>query len=291
MSKQSNPLSRGNGPIALLRPIKRVAVNEQILSRMKAFLEHQDVKIGSRLPSERQLTAMLGVSRPSIREVLRSLSALGIVTPMQGRGTYLTASLPDAPRDGERVFKIRGDLHLLELWETRMAFEPFLAWLAAARCSPEDLQEMEEQNERMSVAMAQCKEDYLQCDLQFHLFIANACGNGMLTGIASTVLKAFFTKTMEQFRGISRNMKFRETDCSLTLTEHKKILSALSRHDQNSARSTMTQHFERDRRIGEDYDVQILPALGGRRSGKRVVSSVSAIGRALSAERLVKIVS
>ena len=286
-----NSLSRGDGPIALLRPIKRVAVNEQILSRMKAYLEHQDVKIGSRLPSERQLAAMLRVSRPSIREVLRSLSGLGIVTPMQGRGTYLTASLPEALHDGERVFKIRGDLYLLELWETRMAIEPFLAWLAAARCSPEDLQEMEEQNESMSKAMAQYKKDYLQSDLQFHLCIAKACGNGTLTGIASTVLKAFFTKAMELFRGVSRGLKFSETDCGLTLTEHKKILSAFSRHDQNSARSAMTQHFERDRRIGEDYDVQILPAFGGRRKGKPVVSTVSVIGRAESAESLVKIVS
>ena len=83
----SKPTSRDEGPIALLRPIKRVGVNEQILSRMKAYLDHEDVKVGSKLPSERQLAAMLDVSRPSVREVLRTLAAMGIVTPKQGRGT------------------------------------------------------------------------------------------------------------------------------------------------------------------------------------------------------------
>jgi GntR family transcriptional repressor for pyruvate dehydrogenase complex len=284
----SNPLSRGEGPIALLRPIKRVAVNEQILSRVKAYLDHEDVKIGSKLPSERQLAAMLRVSRPSIREVLRSLSGLGIVTSMQGRGTYLTAAFPEDLHDGERVFGIRGDIQLLELWETRMAVEPFLAWLAAARRSTEDLEEMERQTECMSRPMIQFK-DHLHCDLQFHLCIAKACGNSTLTRIDSSVLKAFFAKTMRLFLDVAPALQSSEAGRVVTLTEHKKILSALSRHDQNSARSAMMQHFER--RIGKDYDVQLLPTLGGRRKGKHTVSTASVTGREESAESLVRNVS
>src|SRR5579871_6459794 len=88
---------------ALLRPIERVTVNQQVVARLKSFLQSENVRVGSKLPSERRLASMLNVGRPSIREVLRSLNILGIVKSKQGDGTYLISSIHRLLSDPDHI--------------------------------------------------------------------------------------------------------------------------------------------------------------------------------------------
>ncbi len=82
---------------------------------------------------------MLNVSRPSLREVLKALSLLGIIRPKQGDGTYLSASVRKVLNRPDRILILQDSMDLVELAEARLAVEPYVASLAAARASEQDV--------------------------------------------------------------------------------------------------------------------------------------------------------
>ena len=93
---------------------------------------------GDRLPNENDLAEQLGVSRGTLREAIRLLTAQGILTAQKGRGTFVAenASLPGR-FDLENLPVERS--RLADLFEARLLLEPELAALACRRASREEL--------------------------------------------------------------------------------------------------------------------------------------------------------
>jgi GntR family transcriptional regulator, transcriptional repressor for pyruvate dehydrogenase complex len=223
------------GSEQLLRPIEKVGVNEQILSRLKRFLEQKHLKVGSRLPSERDLAALLRVSRPSVREVLRALAILGVVKSKQGDGTYLSASLSKALNLPDQILTLQERLDLVELAEARSAVEPVVASLAAARASRANLLLIHQELQEMKRSLAD-RFRFLQHDLQFHLALMQACGNDVLKRMMSVVLENLF----DHRREVAQNY----SDLSKILQLHETIYKALHRRDPQAARAAMIRHME-----------------------------------------------
>ncbi len=223
------------GSERLLRPIERIGVNEQILSRLRAFLEQKHLKVGSRLPSERDLAALLHVSRPSVREVLRALAILGVVKSKQGDGTYLAASLNRALNLPDQILTLQESLDLVELAEARSAVEPVVASLAAARASRDDLRRIDGQLQAMKRNLHD-RFLFLEHDLEFHLNIMRACGNNVLQRMMSVVLEKLFDH--------SREVAQHYSDLSDIWRLHETIYQALSRRDPRAARAAMIRHMK-----------------------------------------------
>lgn len=230
-----NPDRNSEDPELLLRPIERVGINEQILSRLKSFLEQKHLKVGSKLPSERNLAALLQVSRPSIREVLRGLAILGIVKSKQGDGTYLAASLHRILSLPDQILTLQESLDLVEVAEARSAIEPVVASLAATRASQEDLHRVREQLQKMKESLED-RIRFLQHDLEFHLAIMKACGNEVLKRMMSVVLEKLF----DHGRQVAQNY----SDLSKIWTLHEEIYQALCRRDSRAARAAMIRHMK-----------------------------------------------
>src|SRR3954451_19952488 len=122
----------------MVRPIAfgtvtRDALPDQIASRLIALISERQLKAGDRLPPERELAALMGVSRSSLREALRALAMLGVMEMRQGDGTYLTSLEPDALMRPVGLVLALSDGGLHELFEARKIVEPGLAALAAQR--------------------------------------------------------------------------------------------------------------------------------------------------------------
>lgn len=219
----------------LLRPIERTGINEQILSRLKVFLEQKQLKVGSKLPSERHLAALLHVSRPSIREVLRGLAILGIVKSKQGDGTYLAASLGRVLNLPDQFLTLQEGLDLVELAEARSAIEPVVASLAASRASRDDLLQVRAHLQEMRRNV----EDrllFLQHDFEFHLSIMRACGNDVLKRMMSVVLEKLF----DHSRQVAQNYG----DLTKIWGLHETIYEALCQRDRRAARAAMVRHMK-----------------------------------------------
>jgi GntR family transcriptional regulator, transcriptional repressor for pyruvate dehydrogenase complex len=219
----------------VLRPIERVGINEQILSRLKEFLEQKHLKVGSRLPSERELASLLRVSRPSVREVLRALAILGIVKSKQGDGTYLAASLHRVLNLPDQVLTLQASLDLVELAEARSAIEPVVTSLAATRASRDDLIRIHDQLLEMKRSLED-RRRFLQHDLEFHLSIMRACGNDVLKRMMSVVLEKLFDHSQQVAQNYS--------NLSRIWALHEAVYKALCRRDAREARAAMLRHMK-----------------------------------------------
>lgn len=219
----------------LLRPIERTGINQQILERLKEFLEQKQMKVGSKLPSERRIAALLHVSRPSIREVLRGLAVLGLVKSRQGDGTYLVASLGKVLSLPNQFLALQESLDLVELAEARSAIEPVVAALAAARASQEDLARVHEQLHEMKRNL-KARLRFLQHDFEFHISIARACGNDVLKRMMSVVLEKLFDHSYR----VAQNYG----DLLDIWKLHELIYQALCAHDERAARAAMIRHMK-----------------------------------------------
>ena len=76
-------------------PVKKNAIAEEIIARLLGLIRDRQLQPGDKLPPERELAAMLGVSRPSLREALRALSVMNVLEMRQGDGTYVSSLEPD----------------------------------------------------------------------------------------------------------------------------------------------------------------------------------------------------
>jgi GntR family transcriptional regulator, transcriptional repressor for pyruvate dehydrogenase complex len=193
------------------------------------------LKVGSRLPSERDLAALLHVSRPSVREVLRALAILGIVKSKQGDGTYLVASLHRVLNLPDQVLTLQESLDLVELAEARSAIEPVVASLAAARASRDDLARIHSQLLEMKRNMDD-RRLFLQHDLEFHLSVMRACGNDVLKRMMSVVLEKLFDHSQQLAQNYSNLARIWGL--------HEVIYRALARRDPRGARAAMVRHMK-----------------------------------------------
>jgi len=71
----------------VFEPIRPKKISEEILEQIKKLIAKGELKPGARIPSERDLASMLGVSRPSVREAIMVLDAMGFLESRQGGGT------------------------------------------------------------------------------------------------------------------------------------------------------------------------------------------------------------
>ncbi|MGH9452683.1 MAG: FadR/GntR family transcriptional regulator [Terriglobia bacterium] len=257
--KVAKPLALGQQmQNSLLSPIQRTTINQQILERLKAFFEHGNLQMGSKLPSERQLAAMLKVSRPSLREVLKALNILGITKSKQGDGTYLTSSFRKILRRPEETLGLQESLDLAELAEARLAIEPTVAALTSLRAGKEDLEELHAELEGMRKNLKNPRQ-FLKHDLKFHLKVVEACGNDVFRRMMSVVLETLFahrSQVAQNYSSLSRILRL-----------HQDIFNALRCRDQHAARKAMIRHMRVSRRenlkFGQPVEVSKANRLGG----------------------------
>ena len=126
-----------------IEPIHKTSVVQDAISKIKELIDQEYFKFGEKLPPERELARLLGISLPSLREALRALSILGIAEMKPGSGTYLRSSMSDWSSDPfSLLFHLRKPIQI-DLFEARKGIEGIIAELAAKKRTEEDLQTME----------------------------------------------------------------------------------------------------------------------------------------------------
>ncbi len=188
---------------------------------------------GSRLPSERDLADEFQVSRPTIREAMIALEMRGLVEARKGSGIYVALS---PPNDGENT---ELDVGAFELIEARMLFEGEAAALAATAIDDEKLHELR----GLLATMEKDPDapDAVEADRRFHLLIAEASGNSLVSSAIETLwdLRERSPLCIRMFA------QARREGVTPRVNEHRLILDALEAHDPQAARETMRNHLRR----------------------------------------------
>jgi GntR family transcriptional regulator, transcriptional repressor for pyruvate dehydrogenase complex len=225
----------------LLNPKRRTY--ELIVEQINVLCLEKNLKPGDRLPSERDLASLFGVSRNSIREALKDLATKGIIEIRQGGGSYLAPSKRDMLGNELRTHLDETEALLIdEMLELRRAFEVEAASLAAQRATSENLEAIKNALTQMAAA-AEDPEVGVQADLDFHLQVAVATKNQLLIDLMGTL-----AKRMEDNIRATRQHRFTDANRHQdTFKEHEEIYLAIASCNSELAKQLMEKHISRIR--------------------------------------------
>jgi GntR family transcriptional regulator, sialic acid-inducible nan operon repressor len=220
--------------------IPRRKLYQEVLDRLMERIRSGEIAPGAQLPSERELMEQYGVGRPAIREALQALERSGIVEIAHGERARVV--VPTADRLIAQV--AGGAMHLLRtqpdmlghLKEARVFLETGLARLAAERATDEDVANLQLRVAQQRASMVDL-EKFIERDMAFHREIALISGNPIFPAI----VESLFRWASEYYRPLVRAPGVEE----LTLSEHQRIVDAISKRDGNGAAEAMHQHLSR----------------------------------------------
>ncbi|MFT4013550.1 MAG: FadR/GntR family transcriptional regulator [Paracoccus sp. (in: a-proteobacteria)] len=191
---------------------------------------------GDRLPSERDLSDALGVSRPSLREALIALEVEGRVEIRMGSGVYLVESATPAPGRSEG----EGPMEILQ---ARAIVESAIAEEAARQASPMLVAALDANLHQMGLALNDTPRA-IALDGAFHQTVAASLGNALLTNFTVAIyekrLSPLFARFSSHFEG-PRSWR-------LALAEHGAIRDAIALSDPGAAREAMRHHLNESAR-------------------------------------------
>jgi GntR family transcriptional repressor for pyruvate dehydrogenase complex len=220
------------------QPIRPKKVSSQIADQIRSSILAGEFAPGDKLPPERELAEMFGVSRPSVREALNILSSSGLVMSYQGGGTVVM-SLVETIAGNPLTELIRYQQErALDVIEVRKGMESWTAYYAAQRALPEDLRRLEEIIDGMRRNLVDLKpsEDF---DANFHIVIARATHNIVWLHLMQNLFDA-----MKEFQqSVWRAVYLTREDHHLLFEHHSRIFDCILRKDAPGARDAMIDHL------------------------------------------------
>lgn len=172
------------------RPVRQSRTHELVLESIEERVLAGELKAGDRLPPERELAPVLGVSRSALREALRVLETIGVLVAQAGRGPDAGARIVRNPDDAlGRLLRLHfalGSYRLHDVLEARVVLERSSFEAAAEHASAQDLDEVEALLARMQEPEVGV-DDFNDLDTRFHVAIARSSGNQLTSTLTSAV--------------------------------------------------------------------------------------------------------
>src|ERR671916_1327303 len=217
-------------------PERRGTTSEEVISQLREMIHRGELRPGDRLPPERDLAKLLGVSRPTLRAGIRSLAAVGVLQSRQGAGTFVVKS-DGPPSLDSSPLRLMASLHgftSAEMFEARQALEMAVAGLAAERATSDQMATMSEEVAGMFASLDD-PEQFLIHDVRFHQTVAAASGNRILTSLMNMVATILFD--------VRRKTVKRARDLKESAEMHRQIYRAIRERNPEAASSAMRAHL------------------------------------------------
>lgn len=215
---------------------KRPSATDIVLNLLRKLIAQGDLQPGQRLPNERELAARLGVSRASLREGMRALAAMNIVTIRHGDGTYVSSLDPELLAQPLQLILSIDTSAIYHLFEVRRITEPAAATLAASRGSEEDFKAIAAEM-RTAREGSRTDAELVAHDTRLHRLIHQAAHNPLLLSVSAS-LAALAHEARKKTVRLPGN-------ADLTLEEHQAVADAILDRDEESAASRMLAHLTR----------------------------------------------
>ncbi len=220
---------------ATFEPVKRTKVYAEIASQISRLIEAGRVKPGDRLPPERDLAEMFGVSRTSVRDAIRVLEMRGLVEPRHGEGTVVKQVPIDAIVSPLADALVSSKNLTADLFDMRKMLEPPLARAASLRATSDDLKAMKDILKRQAERV-RAGEIAIEEDNAFHYRIATAARNQVVLAVMDLVMELLQESRARSLQGPGRAGK--------SLDGHRRILFAIRNGDPDLAAEAMRLHIE-----------------------------------------------
>ena len=226
------PTAAGSGSAAIAAKLRRAIMEGAYVYR-------------ERLPSERELAEHFGASRSTVREALRQLEDMHLVSRRIGSGTFVNH---DAEFGGSNIADVTSPLELIDV---RFAIEPQMARLAVANATARELDHLAEALRRLE-SCGDDRELFSREDETFHLALAECTRNPLMVWLYGRINNVRghkqWTSMKDTILSPERIRQYNE--------QHRALYEALRNRDTNSAVRLITAHLERARRdlLGAEQD-------------------------------------
>jgi GntR family transcriptional repressor for pyruvate dehydrogenase complex len=224
-----------------INPIKRKTVCDEIVEQIKQLIEEGELKVGDKLPPEREMSKMFNVGRPSIREAIIVLSSQGLLEKNQD-GTFVKE------RNESNYItlinnKFLDDKDYLDLYEARKHIETVTAELAAKNADDEDKKALLEIITEMKEVEFNDIGEFARLDADFHQCIALSSKNIILYNIISDILDLLRNQIMENTTKL-----LQDKDINIyyeTLQDHNNIFNSIQSGDALKANYYISYHLDK----------------------------------------------
>jgi GntR family transcriptional repressor for pyruvate dehydrogenase complex len=228
----------------LFKQIKVRNISEEVFEQIKSAIENEELKPGSKLPTERELVKQLGVSRVPIREALKLLANVGLIETRQGGGSYVCSALKSRVQDPLDMLIKNNTEKLFELVEVRKEIETWAAYYAAKNVTPQQLSKLKGITDEMKQYFDQGKMAPYNIDVKFHLVIAQSASNTIRAHLLHTIQSLF----SDYLRVTIETICHDRTAQQKLFEQHLEIYEAIRSHDPEGAWDAIDKHltFVRD---------------------------------------------
>ena len=209
-------------------------VTGRLIGVFKNLISEGILTPGGRLPAERDLAETFGVSRSSLRQALKVLEIMGVISQRVGDGTYLNAGAPSILSESMEFLILLDGISFHELMEARLIVEPELAARAAIRATAEDIADLS----TVHAGMERSKKDssrFIEADLLLHQTLFRISGNRVCSMMFTVV-----HQSVHKLMALTASL----VDPEHTLMLHRRIITAIRKGDADEARRRMAEHLQ-----------------------------------------------
>lgn len=225
----------------LFSAIGHATVSARVVDRIETMILEGVLPEECRLPPERELAARMGVSRPKLREALRTLSERDLVRIRHGDGTFVARLTSEALSPGLIDLYARHGLAARDYLEYRREQEGFAARLAAARATEPDHWAIAGSIEALEAAhLSGDIERSEGADVAFHTAIVNASHNSVLIHM----MRSIYALTRRGVFYNRRKLRSIEGAGERLLDQHRSIATAILAGDPDAAEGAARAHLD-----------------------------------------------
>lgn len=222
----------------MFQSVENKRVSQVIIEQIQNMIMSGELKIGDKLPPERELTETLNVGRPALREALKALEVIGVIERIHGQGNFISNNIVNSFfKPLSLTFRLSNGKPE-EILQVRFLLESFTVDLAAKNSTDEDIKKLELLHKKM--ILSESLEDKAKYDKEFHFEIARISDNILIINLFQSVsylMDLFINETV-------RISELEEKAIHRIYEEHKNIIEAIKENNSTKAVGAIKKHLE-----------------------------------------------
>ncbi len=208
----------------------------KVIDYIKHQIREGSLTLGSKLPAERELSQILGISRNSVREAIRTLDIMGVISSQQGAGNYLTGNFENNLVESMSMMFLLNQIDYQQISQLRRGLEMQALMLAIDNITDGQIRELAGVLEELEHTT---EENNIILDKKLHYTIAIASQNTLIVSILQAL-----SDLIDQFISDLRREIISSPDSRIILWEaHNAMMKSLVTRDKNLAYEAINKHF------------------------------------------------
>ena len=222
------------------KSVRKPLLSEEVERQLRASISAGIYKPGDKLPSERELVNQFEVSRVTVRDALRNLQNLGLISVRRGvnAGAYVSEPTPQPITQSINNLIQMKKVNFAHLIEIRLYIEPEVARTAAICRTSEDLDTLSQLLDQAEKYISKSRKKARLSNVRFHSEVAKITGNELIVFLSESITQVYSAMIIEMTQ-----TKLSEERIRKLISDHRAILDAIANKEPEKAFSAAKKHL------------------------------------------------